>query len=406
MQLIEAFEELSGYFSDFPGTKNSWIPMTKNMSEPLQEDFTDRNTLINNIKGTGRNYNFDKWSDTNLYRMWQRIQQEEHNKKIARKILTDMERKRNTKYCIDCGTQLSDSGRCHKCDTEFGFEELDEGVFDGLPNTSNWVSMSTGNKVNTSNNNSKNSTISNKPHYVVSASANVNIKDSLFYWNYSYNLGDMNDLVKHQDIYDTIADAEVHANNIFNEPAFAMKPAVYIMAVDIVNQDFRLVKSVENPYQQQNSTNNIVTIVYDGNRLRAQADDGQNGKGWVAFPNNLRTKAGQQYEVDGLHWNGKNYRVVGNITPITNNNLRYVVSDRKSPDFNDKAFYYFDADPSTGKSKLYIGYLKYFEAGDFTYNMQQAVDKVKAVMREQPYSDLYLISIDENNKLELVKSYE
>lgn len=216
----------------------------------------------------------------------------------------------------------------------------------------------------------------------------------------------MNDLIKHQDIYCTIADAEVYANNIFNEPAFAMKPAVYIMAVDIVNQDFRLVKSVENPYQQQNQTNNIVTIVYDGNRLRAQADDGKNGKGWVAFPNNLRTKAGQQYEVDGLHWNGKNYRVIGNITPITNNNLRYIVSDRKSPAFNDRAFYYFDADPSTGKSKLYIGYLKYFEAGDFTYNMQQAVDKVKAVMREQPYSDLYLISIDENNKLELVKSYE
>lgn len=298
MKLEEIFKELSAIYDD---------------SYNITETFTDRNILIANIKSTGRNYNFDKWSDAQLYRMWQRIQQEEHNKKTARKILDDRKKTDNIKYCPECGLQLGDNGKCHKCDVDFGFEELYEGVFDTLPDTSNWVSMSTGNKVNPSNNNAK------------------------------------------------------------------------------------------NPYQQQKS---IVTIVYDGNRLRAQADDGQNGKGWVAFPNNLRTNAGQQYEVDGLQWNGKNYRVIGNITPITNNNLRYVISDRKNPDFNDKAFYYFDADPSTGKSKLYIGYLKYFEAGDFTYSMQQAVDKVIAVMCKLPHNDLYLISIDENNKLDLVKSYE
>lgn len=392
MKLVETFKELNAIYDN---------PYN------ITEAFTDRNTLIANIKSTGRNYNFDRWSDTQLYRMWQRIQQEEHNKKIARKILDNNEKAKNIKYCPDCKTQLSDNGTCPRCNIAYGWEEtLDEGVFDSLPNTNNWVSMTTGSTIKAPKSNSTNNTTSNKLHYVISATVNGNIKDSLFYWDYKYILGDMNDLAKHQDIFKTIADAEIFAKNIFNEPAFAMKPAVYIMSVDIVNQDFRLIKSVENPYQQQNQTNNIVTIVYDGNRLRAQADDGKNGKGWVAFPNNLRTKAGQQYEVDGLHWNGKNYRVVGNITPITNNNLRYVVSDRKSPDFNDKAFYYFDADPSTGKSKLYIGYLKYFEAGDFTYNMQQAVGKVKAVMRELPYNDLYIISVDENNNLELVKSYE
>ena len=63
---------------------------------------------------------------------------------------------------------------------------------------------------------------------------------------------------------------------------------------------------------------NVVTIVYDSakHKLRAQADDGVHGVGNVAFPNNLRNIAGQKYEVDSLIWNGKNYRVSGNIKPI------------------------------------------------------------------------------------------
>lgn len=215
MKLEETFRELSAIYDN---------------SYNITEAFTDRNVLITNIKSTGRNYNFDRWSDTQLYRMWQRIQQEDHNKKIARKILIDAERKRNTKYCIDCGTQLSDNGRCHKCDTEFGFEELDEGVFDGPPNVNNWVTMN-----------------------------------------------------------GTPITKQSTTNHVNNSVTSASLPQ---------------------------SSNNIVTIVYDGGRLRAQADDGKNGKGWVAFPNNLRTKAGQQYEVDGLKWNGKNYRVIGNILPL------------------------------------------------------------------------------------------
>ena len=67
-----------------------------------------------------------------------------------------------------------------------------------------------------------------------------------------------------------------------------------------------------------NSSKKIVTIFYDpkARKLRAQADDGVNGIANVAFPNNLRTAAGQQYEVDQLVWNGKNYRVSGNIKPV------------------------------------------------------------------------------------------
>ena len=60
----------------------------------------------------------------------------------------------------------------------------------------------------------------------------------------------------------------------------------------------------------------IVTIVSDNGRLRAIADDGINGEAFVAFPNNLRNFEGQQYEVDTLSYNGKNYRCSGNIVEI------------------------------------------------------------------------------------------
>ena len=60
----------------------------------------------------------------------------------------------------------------------------------------------------------------------------------------------------------------------------------------------------------------IVTIVSHSGRLRALATDGTNPAAWVAFPNSLRTVEGQRYEVDQLIWNGKNYRVAGNIVKI------------------------------------------------------------------------------------------
>lgn len=76
--------------------------------------------------------------------------------------------------------------------------------------------------------------------------------------------------------------------------------------------------AVAQPPKASTQSANIVTIVYDysKHKLRAQADDGVNGIGNVAFPTNLRTKAGQQYKVDKLIWNGKNYRVTGSIIPI------------------------------------------------------------------------------------------
>ena len=58
-----------------------------------------------------------------------------------------------------------------------------------------------------------------------------------------------------------------------------------------------------------------VEIVYDRNELRARGDDGIHGKAWVQFPKDLR-QYGKVYKVDQLIWNGKNYRVKGNIKEI------------------------------------------------------------------------------------------
>lgn len=58
-----------------------------------------------------------------------------------------------------------------------------------------------------------------------------------------------------------------------------------------------------------------VEIVYDRNELRARGDDGIHGKAWVQFPKDLR-QYGKVYKVDQLIWNGKNYRVKGNIEEI------------------------------------------------------------------------------------------
>lgn len=72
------------------------------------------------------------------------------------------------------------------------------------------------------------------------------------------------------------------------------------------------------PSTQPNSGANgyLVTIMWDGNKFRARADDGIHGRANVAFPTALRTKNGQKYEVERLTWNGKNYRASGRITPV------------------------------------------------------------------------------------------
>ena len=108
------------------------------------------------------------------------------------------------------------------------------------------------------------------------------------------------------------------------------------MELDKINDDSRLKEWVSASGQRINVSSNTtsststntsstvrtttgkykVAIVLDKGKLRAMGDDGVHGLAFVAFPNNLREFEGQHYEVDQLIWNGKNYRVSGNIEEV------------------------------------------------------------------------------------------
>jgi hypothetical protein len=184
----------------------------------LDEAYNDRQALIDEIKKSGKNYNFDKYTDAQLYRMAQRIRQP----KVATKEPThelDLDFEITKPDRCDCGARLTDFGQCPVCD--LGEEDLVE-----------WIAVPS------------------------------------------------------------------KANNVSNPSATSQPVNQTTPASNNVNQKYR------------------VRIVSHGGRLRALATDGTNPAAWVAFPNDLRQFEGQLYEVDQLIWNGKNYRVAGNIVEI------------------------------------------------------------------------------------------
>ena len=197
----------------------------------LDETFDDRQYYIAEIKKAGKNYNFSKYTDAQLYRMWQRLQKPTKAvKEPEHELDLDFEPK-EPEYC-ECGTRLTDFGQCPVCD--LGEEDLAEGIFDSKPNRSDWVSAS------------------GKP---------VNIMST----------------------------TPAAVSTPTQTPAQSTTPA---------------------------SGKYVVRIVSHSGRLRALGTDGVHPAAWVAFPNNLRQFDGQLYEVDQLIWNGKNYRVAGNIVEI------------------------------------------------------------------------------------------
>ena len=205
----------------------------------LDEAYSNRQNMIDDIKKSGKNYNFAKYSDAQLYRIWQRIgHRPPANKPIAKKEPEhelDLDFESNfDRYC-DCGARLSDGGFCPICHD--GEEDLDEGIFDvEPPRRSSWVT-STGQQVK--------------------LPGSASTAQSVTSTNSSQNTTQSN------------------------------TPGKYV----------------------------VVIVDYKG-RLRAIATDGTNPTAFVAFPNDLRQFEGQKYEVDQLIWNGKNYRVAGNIVEI------------------------------------------------------------------------------------------
>jgi hypothetical protein len=190
--------------------------------DKLYESTMSRQDLITHIKASGRNYNFETKSTAQLFRIWERIQNEDRNADSYEHSSVSRE------TCTACGTLLNDGGTCPICD------DGEEHLLEWRDTSGNSVTMTS------------NSTALSQP---------------------------------------------VPQNSVATQaPQGTTGP----------------------------SAKNIVTIVYDTtkHKLRAVADDGVHGYANVAFPNNLRTRDGQQYEVGSLVWNGKNYRVSGNIKPI------------------------------------------------------------------------------------------
>ena len=199
----------------------------------LDEAYNDRQFYINELKKSGKNYNFNKYTDAQLYRMHQRLQNNvsKPKKESEHEFNLDFELEREIAYC-DCGQRLTDFGMCPKCD--LGEEDLDEGIFD-------------------------------KPSGLRG--------------------------------FKTASGTPIKLNPVNN---FTMSTPV--------NTQANAPQASPNKY--------TVRIVSHGGRLRALATDGTHPAAFVAFPNDLRQFEGQLYEVDQLIWNGKNYRVAGNIVEI------------------------------------------------------------------------------------------
>ena len=83
----------------------------------------NRGQLIKNIKDLGKNYNFDKYSDEQLYRMWQRLQND-LDKTATMQEYTNELKTSNANTCQECSMKLTDGGMCPKCDD--GEEDLAE----------------------------------------------------------------------------------------------------------------------------------------------------------------------------------------------------------------------------------------------------------------------------------------
>ena len=191
----------------------------------LDEAFSDRQAMIDDIKRAGKSYKFDRFTDAQIFRIWQRLQKPvDAISKPKHELDLDFDDK-TIEYC-DCGTRLSDAGFCPICYD--GEERLYESVYDmKYFKLDEWVTA---------------------PNQQTQNSTNTSV--------------------------------------------------------------------VQNTITSGSNNKYVVTIVLHGGRLRALATDGVNPAAWVAFPNDLRTVEGQQYEVDRLIWNGKNYRVSGNIKKI------------------------------------------------------------------------------------------
>ena len=260
--------------------------------DKLNESYYSRQDLIANLKSIGRNYKFDKYTDEHLYYIWQKESAKTTNASKKLSIETKPTVSREVLYCDECGTQLTDGGFCPVCDD--GAEDLDECKLQESDNKSLYICSECGFEIELSDSEFDNCCPNCHDHHGAFGKCEE-FDEGLFMT---------------EALFDVIKDDSKYSNWISRTP--------------IANQQNMAQQSPPQPQPPTpppaapQTTGKIVTIVYDTKapKLRARADDGVHGEANVAFPTSLRNNEGQQYEVDDLVWNGKNYRAVGNITAI------------------------------------------------------------------------------------------
>lgn len=258
-----------------------------------------RREMISRLKALGKNYNFDRFSDKQLFGMLRDTEakkEREKTPKAKHDLDLDFEPIKTFNTCDFCNTCLTDTGQCPVCD--LGEEALKEDL------QYCWFGYyldKDGNK---------------KLIYATQDSTSRDADEA------SEILEDMIPEPYTKFVFrGTITDhqAERAGYNLV-EGIFDSKPSRWVSTsgqpVKLNQNNSSTANKIPSPTTPAATSKYIVRIVSHGGRLRALATDGTNPAAFVAFPNNLRKFEGQKYEVDQLIWNGKNYRVAGNITEV------------------------------------------------------------------------------------------
>jgi hypothetical protein len=296
-------------------------------------DFGDRHELISKIKALGKNYRFEKYSDEQLYNIWKKELRKKEEQDALAAYYSDKKAEAEKPRCELCDRILTDGGYCPVCDD--GAEDFDESFLSENTDSIEGYKRMIGKK---------------------GGVAKVRLTNGTFKYFVSTNLG-MRDqteidlqtarrlIAELGLVYDSRASSGMFA--YFTFPDNLTESSVNEGIFDTDRTSLSSWVSMSTPSSTKTTPpasqsaapgTDIVTVVYDSkaHKLRVRADDGIHGEANVAFPNHLRTKDGQQYKVDQLIWNGKNYRVSGNISPVNTVNS---VSNTQNINENNKENY-------------------------------------------------------------------
>lgn len=78
--------------------------------DKLYEASMNRQACIDRLKVLGKNYNFEKYSDAQIYRMLEKAEKEKADKEAMASTAAE------SHTCDECGCALTDSGLCPACD--------------------------------------------------------------------------------------------------------------------------------------------------------------------------------------------------------------------------------------------------------------------------------------------------